>query len=721
MSEARWSAARHALSAFTLAFGFWTACARQGAPVPADLRPAPIPVTAPVPALPEIPATDGTLRLTVVYPVEDAQLTARDSNFIFGATGSGQASLSINGTPVPVAPNGAYLAFLPVPADGVYRLAAARAGETVTLERRVRVPPVSGPYAGPVIDTSSTYPRGSVALPVGEWIEVGFTGTAGGRAALVTPSGMRIPLIEQPIEQRGSTDAANFRTSAAAAGQIPGAARYSASVIVHEPWIPPDSSTAPRPALAELRQDILGALGFSFIFERDTAMERRAREQGLPVPSPAERESIDRLLSTVAQSTDSLLMFAAKYAHLRRTWAEVELVVGTDTSRLPLNAWLALFNADPPRAAVVTPPPDAPPDWTSRGRPGTSGPYHWFWPPGTPLQIDGERAGQFRVRLAPNVTAWVPMADVRLLPAGAPPPRAAVTGVRFTPRNDRIDLRIALSAPLPFRVDANGNVIEITVYGATSEVNFLQYGSIDPLLRHAAWSQPAQHVFVLRAELAAPVWGFLPVFDGSGALIVRIRRPPHVADLDAPLRGLLVAIDPGHPPAGGTGPTGLTEAEANLGVALQLKPQLEAAGARVLLTRADGAPVELGARPRLATEMNADLFVSLHNNAFPDGVNPFENHGSSVYYYQGHSADLARLVLSELLAELRLRDIGMGRADLAVVRASWMPAVLSETMFMMVPQQESALRDPAVHRRIAAAHLRALVRFVRARALAAAR
>ncbi|HET7320950.1 MAG TPA: N-acetylmuramoyl-L-alanine amidase, partial [Longimicrobiaceae bacterium] len=67
-------------------------------------------------------------------------------------------------------------------------------------------------------------------------------------------------------------------------------------------------------------------------------------------------------------------------------------------------------------------------------------------------------------------------------------------------------------------------------------------------------------------------------------------------------------------------------------------------------------------------------------------------------------------------AELGLRDLGIGRADLALVRPTWFPSALTETMFLMVPQQEAALRNPDVQERIARAHLRAIEAFVRERA-----
>jgi N-acetylmuramoyl-L-alanine amidase len=189
-----------------------------------------------------------------------------------------------------------------------------------------------------------------------------------------------------------------------------------------------------------------------------------------------------------------------------------------------------------------------------------------------------------------------------------------------------------------------------------------------------------------------------------------------VIDPAHPLRGLLIGVDAGHPPGGAIGPTRLTEAEANLAISKHLIPLLEQAGARVVELRPDTAAVALGARPLRATEAGVQLLVSVHNNAFPDGVNPFENNGTSVFYNQPQSLDLARFLQHELVREFGLRDLGIARADLALVRPTWMPSALTETMFLMLPEQEAALRDPAVQARIARAHLRGIEAFVKARA-----
>jgi hypothetical protein len=54
---------------------------------------------------------------------------------------------------------------------------------------------------------------------------------------------------------------------------------------------------------------------------------------------------------------------------------------------------------------------------------------------------------------------------------------------------------------------------------------------------------------------------------------------------------------------------------------------------------------------------------------------------------------LAAEVQRSLVRRLRLPDLGIGRADLAVIRATWMPAVLCEGMFVILPEQEARLRS----------------------------
>jgi N-acetylmuramoyl-L-alanine amidase len=75
----------------------------------------------------------------------------------------------------------------------------------------------------------------------------------------------------------------------------------------------------------------------------------------------------------------------------------------------------------------------------------------------------------------------------------------------------------------------------------------------------------------------------------------------------------------------------------------------------------------------------------------------------------------------ELLLTFGLPDLGVREQDVAVIRVPAMPSILSETMFMMFPQQEAALRDPAALQRLAEAHVRGIESFLRARAATQAR
>jgi len=254
--------------------------------------------------------------------------------------------------------------------------------------------------------------------------------------------------------------------------------------------------------------------------------------------------------------------------------------------------------------------------------------------------------------------------------------------------------------------------VTIIFFGATSRTGFASYGRTHPFIQQMRWQQLDDYRYQIEIDTAEPLWGFLHGWNAAGNLEVRLRRPP-VIDAAAPFRGLTIAVDAGHPPGGAIGPTRLTEADANLMVTRQLVPMLEQAGARVVNIRPDTSTVPLIQRPIMAIENDSHLFVSVHFNAFPDGVNPFQNHGTVMLFYWEHSIEFARHLQREVLQELGLPDRGVRFQDLAIARASWMPAVLTESMYMMFPEQEAALRDPTVQRRIAAAHFRAMESFLR--------
>lgn len=660
-----------------------TSCAptpRPGEPVAPGPRP-------PDARLPAIPHVDGPLELRVSYPREDAQLTTRGRNFIFGSTGSGQARVWINEEEVEVQPNGGFLAFVPVPADEVYRLRATRGDQTATLEVPVRIPaPPPVPADTPVIVAGSAYPAGGWAVLPGERIEAGFRGSPGGAAWLVLPDGERVPLVPD----RGPSDPAvtDFEVAPAAAPDPDASDLIWYRGFFTARRIVATDTTVAWPALTgEARPERL---------EGEEAERERvagAPEPGTPPPPPGAEPGV-----------------------VPATGAVVELTVDGRTVRRPLGFNLVIADPERPRVGVAWDPDPPERNGNERhiGRPGPgSGPFHYVWRNGTELELTGERDGAYRVRLTDELNAWSPGNKVTLLPAGAPPPESRVAAVRLDPQPGHIDVRVALTRRLPYLVEEGERSLSLLVYGGVSRASFLQHGRVDPHIDRAEWSQPGDRLFRLDIHLTGRPWGYETLWGEGGELILRINRPPAI-DPANPLRGLTIAVDPGH---GGAdrftmGPTGLTEADANLWISLQLRELLERQGARVLMTRMTDTTVSLVQRTNLAEFEDADVLISIHNNAFPDGVNPWENNGTSVYYTHPRGADLAWATQRELLAELGLRDIGVGRADLHVTRFTWSPSILTEVMFMMIPEQEAALRDPGVHRRIADAHVRGLVRWL---------
>jgi N-acetylmuramoyl-L-alanine amidase len=191
------------------------------------------------------------------------------------------------------------------------------------------------------------------------------------------------------------------------------------------------------------------------------------------------------------------------------------------------------------------------------------------------------------------------------------------------------------------------------------------------------------------------------------------------------LKGATIVIDPGHGGAlpGAKGPGGLTEKEANLGIARRLVDEL--APARVFLTRGEGH-AGLNYRSALANRLNAQAFVSVHNNALPDKKS--KTPGSETYYQQGSkdSKRLAGLIYEELHAAFKQFNIVWGKDPFAgakyrrgsrghdyyaVLRRTLVPAVISEGMFITNGPEEALLRQSAVRELYAEALGRAIKRY----------
>ncbi|MEO8937636.1 MAG: N-acetylmuramoyl-L-alanine amidase [Burkholderiaceae bacterium] len=230
-----------------------------------------------------------------------------------------------------------------------------------------------------------------------------------------------------------------------------------------------------------------------------------------------------------------------------------------------------------------------------------------------------------------------------------------------------------------------------------------------------------------------------------------VRKPPAVA------RIITIALDPGHggEDPGAIGQSGSHEKDVVLEIAKRLRRKIDAEpNMRCMMTRDADYFVPLNVRVQKARRVQADLFVSIHADAF---VAP-EARGSSVFALsergassttakwlanKENSADLiggvniatrdrqlagvlldlsttAQINDSLKLGNAVLREIGginrlhkgeVEQAGFAVLKAPDIPSILIETAFISNPEEEKRLNDDAYQEKLADAVVTGIRRY----------
>ena len=171
-------------------------------------------------------------------------------------------------------------------------------------------------------------------------------------------------------------------------------------------------------------------------------------------------------------------------------------------------------------------------------------------------------------------------------------------------------------------------------------------------------------------------------------------------------------IDPGH---GGHDPgavaNGLREKDLTLKIALYTRDYIYELyeGVKVYLTRDKDVFVSLSDRAAFANRLNADHFCSIHINA--GGGDGFESFIYSGSYANKSKTNALRNALHDvIIAETGFKDRGKKEANLAVLRETTMPAVLTENGFIDNKNNADFLKSDANLRKIALAHAHGLAK-----------
>lgn len=167
----------------------------------------------------------------------------------------------------------------------------------------------------------------------------------------------------------------------------------------------------------------------------------------------------------------------------------------------------------------------------------------------------------------------------------------------------------------------------------------------------------------------------------------------------------IILIDPGHGgrDGGGSSKSGIVEKEVNLEISLKLREKLNGMGYEVIMTRdcdkglySDTAKnkkkEDLANRCRLKKDSNCDLFISIHQNMFPES----KYYGAQVWYTENpYSKKLARMVQENLkmdLSDNNNRIEKPARDDYRILRCEpEKPGILVECGFLSNPQEAEKL------------------------------
>ena len=279
---------------------------------------------------------------------------------------------------------------------------------------------------------------------------------------------------------------------------------------------------------------------------------------------------------------------------------------------------------------------------------------------GTYLIINGQKGDFYRVFLSKDNEAWIAKTCVNIAPSEISPTFINMNSETF---KNATKHKISFTEQLPYTVEENDNEIFFKVYNPITAENSVYTINV---------KKPRKYSY--------------KTISFEGEYIFKVNELPFTEENT--LKGLTITIDAGHGgnEKGAIGCLGDKEKDINLAIATELKQILESNGANVVMTRECDGTVSLDDRVRIAQDNDSNIFVSIHLNSIPDiKMDIHKNRGTSVYYYNKNSKELAKNIEDSLTKELNTRKDGVKTASFAVIRPTDYIGVLVEVAYMTNP------------------------------------
>ena len=191
-----------------------------------------------------------------------------------------------------------------------------------------------------------------------------------------------------------------------------------------------------------------------------------------------------------------------------------------------------------------------------------------------------------------------------------------------------------------------------------------------------------------------------------------------------PLSGKVIILDPGHGgPDGGAVVDGVVEKDIALSISKMIRDYLQEQGALVILTREEDVDLagdvdgyrarkraDLKKRLELINESQADLFLSIHLNAFPSS----SSSGAQTFYTLRYKENkwAATFIQDELKDNLEnTKRVAKSIDHVYVLKHAKKPGALVEVGFLSNSRERQELTQHSYQEKIAASVYKGIMRY----------
>ncbi len=307
-------------------------------------------------------------------------------------------------------------------------------------------------------------------------------------------------------------------------------------------------------------------------------------------------------------------------------------------------------------------------------------------PAGTRAVVTGREGEWLRL----DYGGWIKAAETTITRSSVPP-RSIIRGIRANQSDNWTEIVFPLQTPVPVSIRQESQLLTLTLHNTTPQTDTI-YFSNDPMVERMDFNpvlpDSSEYTFHFKSSQQ---WGYKLRYEGTSLILSLRHAPPNNS-----LQGATILLDPGHgsdADLGSRGPTGYPEKDVALIVSKLLRDQLEARGARVVMTREGDDDLYPADRVETINATEPTVSLSLHYNALPDAGDALGTSGVGTFWYQPQAHDLAAFLHDYLVQELGRDSYGVYWNNLALTRPAVTPAVLLELGFMINPTEFEWITD----------------------------